>query len=253
MPRGPAVFFQVRSFSVISSFSLVPAIQAHHSGAQGWDIASRRHSGGSSAVAACGGCSCQWLRTGFKLSSPRGTVGRAIVGCWVHRGCAGCVQAAARLVRSAVWCCIPRLGGAQWSGASGCAALPVLRARALPVCVVMVGPAGWGARRPAGRPSPPAARWQAAPPGAPPAAGGWRAARRPAGRYPLPVTSRPPFKPELAAAHAGPARPAAARTRRTPPWHLAPRRSPLGVCPTRSRRGPCRPRRRLLGRNRLTS
>jgi hypothetical protein len=63
--------------NVLSSFSLVPAIQTHHSGPQGRDIASRRHSGGSSAVAACGGCS--WLRTG--LSSPRGLL--AVAGCSV--------------------------------------------------------------------------------------------------------------------------------------------------------------------------
>ena len=65
--------FQV---SIISSFSLIPAIHMHHSGLNlGWDIASRRQ-GSNSAVAACEKSSC--LTSGF-LSSPRGAAG----GCWL--------------------------------------------------------------------------------------------------------------------------------------------------------------------------
>jgi hypothetical protein len=46
----------------IASVYVVPAIQSHHSELQGRDIAVHRHSGGSSAVAAGGWCSCQLLR-----------------------------------------------------------------------------------------------------------------------------------------------------------------------------------------------
>ena len=51
--------------------SLVPAIPWHHSPAQGWGFAGRRHSEGTSAVAAGDGRS--WLpvrRAGFKLPIP---------------------------------------------------------------------------------------------------------------------------------------------------------------------------------------
>jgi hypothetical protein len=71
------VYFQV---NIISSFSLVPAIQMHHSGlnlnlGRDSDIASRRRSGRCSAVA-CG--RCPGLLAGF-ASVPRGAAG----GCWM--------------------------------------------------------------------------------------------------------------------------------------------------------------------------
>ncbi len=76
--RGTRIFFAgVRkyhhpplavSLSVISSFSLVPGIQAHHTGSGlnlGRDLAGRKRSGAGAVKA---GWSCSWLRTG--LSCP---------------------------------------------------------------------------------------------------------------------------------------------------------------------------------------
>ena len=64
------IYFQV---NVISSFSLVPGIQAHHTGSGlnlGRDLAGRKRSGAGAVKA---GWSCSWLRTG--LSCPWGALG----------------------------------------------------------------------------------------------------------------------------------------------------------------------------------
>ncbi len=81
-------------------------IPSHHSGAEGWDFAGRKHSGGSGAIAAggpgasltaSGRCSESWLRTGFRLSCPWGAVGD----CWIMLArLLGCATAGG----SWLWC-----------------------------------------------------------------------------------------------------------------------------------------------------
>ncbi len=47
-------YFFLALVNIVSSFGLVPAIQAHHSGAQERDFAGRKRSGRGGAVAAAG-------------------------------------------------------------------------------------------------------------------------------------------------------------------------------------------------------